>query len=637
MTSQRLGFFSKYGTPIAVVACLGLLLALAPSKSPESVNEFTDVAAGDSGATVPGASTADSGDTTDDTSTGGEVAAGDTTGGVTTPTVAGVTAGRGTTTGGRTTTGGTATAGGSTGGGGTTQTTIKPENAIAGVGTAGADCTRVTILGTEDWGCKPAWSGNNGGATYSKGVTGDTVKVVFYVGQTGAVLAEEPQTESTIVCGPATTPEHFDKTIEVYEQFFNKHWQLYGRKIDMQVFRAQALSTDSAATRSEAVKVDQQIKPFLLINSFANEFVDETSRRGIVNFGGVGLSTQFLKGHAPFVFQLGQDTDTQNEMLAEYIAKRVDPYPTKWTGEESQAPNYSPPRGVQRKYAVLYPGDAAQQLTGMGDDMLARLQRRGIPAARMKKYAYQSDATTWATQAPNLVAQMKADGITNMLIMVNPVFISFFTAAATNQNWFPEYVVTDFVLQGTSAIPRAVATNPVNGRPTYNQWKRAFGLSFNAAPPDVQKRCDGSRWERWGYRAYQSIDPGGEPDAGFIIPFVGLMHAFQALENAGPRLDPGTYANGVFKLRSSAPASKTDDRRGYGPGDYAGSEDIVEIWWNPTKNTRGAGNTPGEYEYAADGMRYTFGQIPAGETEAFQACSIRPGGCSGSLPRWPGR
>jgi hypothetical protein len=635
---QRLGFFSKYGSPIAVVAALALVVALAPTKTPEEVNEFLSADDGATSAAADGeTAVGDTGAAAVDPATG-EVVAVAGTGGTTGATVAGVSVARPGATGGTTagrTTGSTPTGGGTTGGGGGGGAAVPP-NAVAGTATPGADCTRTQILKTDVWGCKPAFSGSNGGATYKKGVTGDKIQAVFYVGQTGAVLAEEPNTSSTVVCGiQQPTPEDFDRTIEVYEEFFNRHWQLYGRKLDIKVFRAQALSTDSAATRSEAVKVDQEIKPFLLINSFANEFVDETSRRGIVNFGGVGLSTQFLKSHAPFVFQLGQDTDMQNAMLAEYIAKRVDPYPTSITGDPAtQGSNLVPPRGVQRKYGVLYPGDAAQQLTGMGDDMLARLQAKGIPASRMKKYAYQSDATTWPTQAPNLVAQMKADGITSMLIMVNPAFISFFTPAATAQGWFPEYIVTDFVLQGTSAIPRAVAQNPVNGQPTYSQWKRAFGISFNAAPPDVQSRCNGSRWERWGYEAYRSVDPDGEPDSGFIIPFVGLLHAVQALENAGPVLDPGTYRDGVFKIKATPPGGKTDDRRGYGPGDYSGSEDIVEIWWNPAKNTRGPGNVPGEYEYANDGMRYALGQIPAGETQAFQPCSLQPGGCGGDLPKW---
>jgi hypothetical protein len=232
---------------------------------------------------------------------------------------------------------------------------------------------------------------------------------------------------------------------------------------------------------------------------------------------------------------------------------------------------------------------------------------------------------------------MKADGITTMMIFVNPAFISFFTPAATRQGWYPEYLVTDFVLQGTSVIPRAVAQNPVNGQPTYSQWKRAFGLSFNAAEPDVLERCNCSRWERWGYKAYKSIDPKGEPDAGFIIPFVGLISAINALEQAGPRLDPGTYRDGVFRYKSQPPTGKTDDLRSYGPGDYAGNQDVVEVWWNPTKNTRGAGNVPGQYEFANDGMRYTFGQIPNAPIEAFQPCSTQPGGCTGTLPKWPGR
>jgi hypothetical protein len=622
---------------------LALVLAIAPSKSPTATNSFSDVAAGAGdavGSTAPGAS--NSVDTDGDGAA--DVGAADAS--TSDVTVAGVAATR-------TTIGGARPGGATTGTGGTTATPTAsaptggpaeaPRFGGATAATAGADCTREKVFNSTDYGCKPPFSGDNGGATHTKGVSGDKIQAVFYVGNTGATLAEEPAQAAT-VCGiPDPSPEQFDKTIEMFGRFLNKNYQAYGRTVDFKVFRAQALSTDSAATRAEAVKVDQQIKPFIVVNSFANEFVDETSRRGIVNFGGVGLSGAFLKSHAPFVFQLGHDTDTGNELLAEYIGKRVHPYPSQWTGDDAtQGPGkYSPPRGVQRKYGIIYPGDAAQQLTTIGPDLAARMVKWGVPASQIRTYGYQSDATTWSTQAANLVAQMRNEGVTNVMFLNHPVFVSFFTLQATQQQWYPEYILTDFATQSASATWRAIAANPVNGVNTYSQGRRAFGLSYAGAPSVGFQRCKASPNEERAYAAFKwaaadAGQPNLEPAAGFTIPFLGMWVSMQGIENAGPRIDPGTFRDGMWKIKVVQPKSRTDNLFGYGPGDYAGSQDAVEVWFNPTKNTRTAKDPPGEFEYVADGMRYTFGQFPKAPTEVFRLDCLGSGGC-GTAPTWPGR
>lgn len=643
MNTPRLSFFSKYGTPIAIVTALALVLAVAPSKSPTATNGFAEVAAGSDAEESAGTVTASS----DEAAAGDgggpvDAASGDTTA----ATVAGVSSARTSSGPGTTarpasgTSGGAAApAGGAPSSGSTAEA---PRFGGATSATAGADCTREAVFKSSDYGCKPPFTGSNGGATHTKGVTGEKIQAVFYVGNTGATLAEEPAQAAT-VCGiPNATPEQFDKTIEMFGRFLNKNYQNYGRTVDFKVFRAQALSTDSAATRAEAVKVDQQIKPFIVVNSFANEFVDETSRRGIVNFGGVGLSGAFLKSHAPFVFQLGHDTDTGNELLAEYIGKRVHPYPSQWTGDDAtQGPGkYSPPRGIQRKYAIVYPGDAAQQLTTIGPDLAARMVKWGVPASQIRTYGYQSDATTWSTQAANLVAQMRNEGVTNVMFLVNPVFISFFTLQATQQQWYPEYIITDFATQGTSATWRAIAANPVGGVNTYSQGRRAFGLNYAGAPSVSFSRCKSSPTEERAYAAFKwaaadAGQPNLEPASGFIIPFLGMWVTMQGIENAGPRIDPGTFRDGMWKIKVVQPKSRTDNLFGYGPGDYSGSQDAVEVWFNPTKNTRGPKDPPGEFEYVADGMRYTFGQFPKAQTEVFRLDCLGPGGC-GTAPTWPG-
>jgi hypothetical protein len=109
----------------------------------------------------------------------------------------------------------------------------------------------------------------------------------------------------------------------------------------------------------------------------------------------------------------------------------------------------------------------------------------------------------------------------------------------------------------------------------------------------------------------------------------------QGIENAGPRIDPGTFRDGMWKIKVVKPTQRTDNLFGYGPGDYSGSQDAVEVWFNPTKNTRTAKDPPGEFEYVADGMRYTFGQFPRAKHEVFDLNCLGPGGC-GTAPKWPG-
>lgn len=655
MNTHRPGFLEKYGTPLSILAALALVLTVAPSKSPiGTTNAFSD---GSSATAAPAAGVDESGAASEVDAAVSAVDSGGTADGGESTTAASTGAAAAGSAPSRTSgarSGGASTGGTSAGGqvasaptaptaGGAAPVSDAPRTGGVSAATTGADCTRATVFKTEEFGCMPAYTGQNGGATYSKGVSGDKVQAVYYVGNQGASLAEEPALAAT-VCGiPNPTPEQFDKTIEMFGRFLNKTYQNYGRTVDFKVFRAQAVSTDSAATRAEAVKVDQQIKPFAVVNSFANEFVDETSRRGIVNFGGVGLSGAFLKSHAPFVFQLGHDTDTGNELLAEYIGKRVNPYPSQWTGDDAtQGPGkYSPPRGIARKYAIVYPGDAAQQLTTIGPDLAARMVKWGVPASQIRTYAYQSDFSTWSTQAANLVAQMKNEGVTNVSFLNHPLFLSFFTLQATQQQWYPEYILTDFAAQSASGTFRQIAANPVNGTNTYSQAKRAFGLSYAGAPNPVASRCKSSPTEERAYAAFKwaaadAGQPNLEPASPFVIPWLGMWVTMQGLENAGPRLDPGTFRDGMWKIKKTPPSLPTDNLFGYGPGDFSGSEDAVEIYWNPTKNTRGPKDPPGEFDYVADGMRYSFGKFPTAKHEVFRPECLGPGGC-GSAPTWPGR
>src|SRR5207302_4477676 len=72
--------------------------------------------------------------------------------------------------------------------------------------------------------CMPAFAGANGGNTYA-GVTADTINVVVIIpsyGETDKALA---------ATGLAETPEQAQEDANTYAAFFNKHYELYGRKL----------------------------------------------------------------------------------------------------------------------------------------------------------------------------------------------------------------------------------------------------------------------------------------------------------------------------------------------------------------------------------------------------------------------
>ena len=51
------------------------------------------------------------------------------------------------------------------------------------------------------------------------------------------------------------------------------------------------------------------------------------------------------------------------------------------------------------------------------------------------------------------------------------------------------------------------------------------------------------------FRAYQSIDPNGSPDAGACgTLWDGIVQLMDGIQGAGPRLNPGTWRDGLLRM-----------------------------------------------------------------------------------------
>jgi hypothetical protein len=187
-----------------------------------------------------------------------------------------------------------------------------------------------------------------------------------------------------------------------------------------------------------------------------------------------------------------------------------------------------------------------------------------------------------------------------------PVFL---TKEATNQGYFPEWIVTGSTLTDTSAFARLY---------DQRQWSHAFGIS--ELPARVNE-VDSEPFavHEWAF--------GTAPRAAstYSLLYPDPLIFFTGVHLAGPRLDPQTFRDGLFSYPPSGGGATNAllsfGRHGYWPNDdYLGFDDATEIWWDPKapgEDEIGRKGGIGLYRYVDDGRRYLTGQLPTTPARPF--------------------
>jgi hypothetical protein len=557
---QRL--FRGYG-PLAIFAAILILMALlVPSKVPSSTGlglTGSGGAGGSGGALGAGATTGSGGATT---GAGGAAA---------TP---GATTGAGAAAqGGQAGTGAGATQG-STGGG----TAATPASAAAGVG----HCAGFQVPGDPYAPPCMTFSGNNGGVT-SKGVTGTEIHVAYRVTsdksfqQTLAQLAGAQLQD---------TQADIERTITALAQYFNTHYQFYGRKIVVDFYKGQGslsnelLGQGQAQAEADAVTVGQQMKTFADISAESEPYADSLSHQGVMGFGDPYMSQHWHEQHAPYIWSIAADGTKVASFAAEDVAKRLCPAgsPAVYAGGAL--------KNKPRKFATLAPDNSWYQESVQ----VARgiTQKAGCDPG--ENIEYQLDLGTMSNQADNIIAKLKADGVTTISCGCDPIIPVFLSGAAARQGYFPEFVIT-----GT-----ALTDQDIVGQLWNQQFAaHAFGVSPNEAPaPSTQTL---------GYAAYKTVRQ-DEPAFGVDLIYDQMAQMAIGLQMAGPHLTPQTFQAGMQAYPGrEGPAGLWS----FVPGNYTIGEDVREICWNPNA-TSTYNQKQGAYIQTSN-QRWTVGTIPAGK------------------------
>ncbi len=247
-------------------------------------------------------------------------------------------------------------------------------------------------------------------------------------------------------------------------------------------------------------------------------------------------------------------------------------------------------KGKPRKVGLITPDNPEyQQCANAGEKVI---EAAGNKATR---YNYTLDLATLSDQANNIAAKMKADGITTIVLACDPLLPLLLTSRFSQQNYYPEYIVTGVALMDSSVLGQLYDSS---------QWQHAFGLSMLGEEQPQQAS--------YAYAAIKSVDPDSEPIFGADIFYYFFYQLATGLQMAGPNLSPKTFAAGMRAYPGGAGPAGT---WAYPKDTYSPYRDAREIWWDPEAISTYNG---AKGAYVSDNKRYKPGKWPKGAGAAAQ-------------------
>lgn len=412
--------------------------------------------------------------------------------------------------------------------------------------------------------CVPVWSGPNGGAT-AKGVSDKEITIVRYR------PIVDPATQAALVgAGADDTPEDQDRMDAAIVDYAKMHYETYGRAPKVITMKATGESDEDEAMRADAKTIADQHQAFIAWGG-PDTLAEELAARGVICICTTSLSDRFYAKTRGFIFSSLPAAEEYYTAAAEYVGKRLHGRPPQWAGSPIKADDLSwvP---TERKVGLVY-----LEATSAGPRPFAT-EGREYFVEEMKKYGvnnvafvgYSSRLQDSTQQTTNVIAKMVSEKVTTIVFAGDPLFPIFLTKEATNQKYFPEWVMIGTALTDTTFFGR-----------TYDpaQWRHAFGISpLWVFWVDVSKST--------GYREYHHARPGsnrGDEGVSINVRRAPIQWIFQGIHMAGPNLTAQTFAQGMYNFPRSG-GTPDVPLIFFTPERPNAIKDFTEVWWNPNGN-----------------------------------------------------
>ena len=417
--------------------------------------------------------------------------------------------------------------------------------------------TTSTYEGGGPWCVNPWPDGKKNGGATSQGVTATDVSVIAYLPNEAMLGSAGGGTDLATGQSVAIEKVYADqaKAFETLEAQQGTY-QLWGRKIVLTNLIASG--ADEASQRADALRAIAE-KPFMVVDMTSTQtggapiFSSVVAAAKIVT---VSASTDATTSTAqtPYRWNYGADPSSGPPITAALIGKALTGKKAQWAGDSGL-------KSKTRAFGAIYP-------------------TTGFDFAAFEKYLAENDgkltdkvaydpttATAGSAQIATLVSHLKSAGVTTVVLFATPPVITNIMAAATDQQYSPEWLYTGFGYQEYDPFARA------NDQ---EQMAHAFGLAILG--PAVTGSPTGLGTFAWYWGTKQGNN---NATANGLFEF-----AYNAVHYAGPTLTPENMRKGLFAAPARSLAGS--GLSGYGktvglPYDeyalFGGSRSLN--WWDP--------------------------------------------------------
>lgn len=425
-----------------------------------------------------------------------------------------------------------------------------------------------------------SFSGSNGGST-SRGIDATTIKVAYRE-------TNDPGFQQTLAqIGGAQfqdTPADVERTINGLAEYFNKHFQFYGRHLQFEFYKGQGSQTNELLgggqqeAGADALHVASDLKAFADMSATTEPYGDALSRQKVVNFGEPYLSGKWFAQRAPYAWSVATDCTQVSDASAEIAVKQMLGKDAKFAG----SPQF---KQSKRKLAILAPDNPWYQ------DCVNNAQSifKAAGFGKQEAIPYQLNLSTLSSQAASIVSKLKADGVTTVACGCDPIFPVYLTQKADEQNYFPEWSVIGVALTDQDIVGQLF---------DQKEWQNAIGVTYLGKTIPYQATL--------GYAAYKSVRS-DEPATVVNLIYAQMYMLALGVQLAGPDLTPQSFQTGMQSYAGGAGEFGT---WGFPAGHFTPTLDGAEIYWDPNATSPYNGKQ-GAYIFAS--ARYRPGSWPRGD------------------------
>jgi hypothetical protein len=452
--------------------------------------------------------------------------------------------------------------------------------------------------------CVPAFTGDNGGAT-ARGVTKDAIKIVI---RTFPTTANSQAVDKEVHDAGFATAADAKDIRNQFVDYFNKSFELYGRKVDLVEYEskfgnatAEALGGGREGACQDATLIADEMQAFGVVGG-GGVFAECAAEKQLVVFGAAAYySEDFYRKWSPYLYNTTMDCQRISAGIGEYIGKRLLGKPARWAGDPELAKQ-------TRKFGTYTPDIDEYQKC---NQLTQKVMKEKFKAEPGLTVSYALDISRFADQAKRAIIQFKAENVTTIVTACDPISISLMTKEATAQNYFPEWFIIGTAAQDTDGFGRG-----------YDQ-KQVDGHMFGVSQLSSNAKLFGANAD--APKLYAKLNPGKTILAGTVAGLYDYTAVFNLLEAAGPTLTAANIEKGIAALPTMGAPDFAAGKWSYAKGvdgkpDHTAVDDVREVYWDgsapPGPDERDK-TKKGAFVEVDNGKRYDLDQWPTTDPNVY--------------------